>query len=235
MSPSSIPTDLAVLLVAITLPATLYSAAMVNRILFSFVVVNGLFLGTGCLLTAVFFLARAGMAHSTVASVAANLLLMGAPLTGTYPFSYCFIVQRHSGQPLIERAHTAALVNAGLIFLTFLVSLPGMLLSTDRAWITLHGWLVLVCALFTLILGLDVWFQTLRTRVNLGVVWGGESVEVQSLLQQRVSKQYCLEELPLVVINNSSAAVATLAVRVCLSNRTFSARTHSWLRRSQDA
>ncbi|SLM40509.1 hypothetical protein LPUS_11327 [Lasallia pustulata] len=36
-------------------------------------------------------------------------------------------------------------------------------------------------------LGLDVWFQTLRARANLGVLWGSESAEMQSMLQQRFS------------------------------------------------
>ena len=55
---------------------------MVNKMLLSFLVVNVFFFGTGCLLVAVFFLARAGMAQPTVASVATNLLLMQTPLTG---------------------------------------------------------------------------------------------------------------------------------------------------------
>lgn len=93
-------------------------------------------------------------------------------------------------------ARTAALANAGLTFLTFFVSIPGLLLPNDRAWLKLYGWLVTICALFTLVLGLDIWFQTLKTRADLGLLWGRESVDVQSLLQQRVSKQCCVEDLP---------------------------------------
>lgn len=67
---------------------------MVNKMLSSFLVFNGLFLATGGLLIAVLFSTRAGMAHPTVASVAANLLLMRAPLTGTAPFD-TILLKKH--------------------------------------------------------------------------------------------------------------------------------------------
>lgn len=92
------------------------------------------------------------------------------------------------------------------------MSVSGVLLPTDSAWLKVHGWLVMICALFTLMLGLDVWFQTLRARANLGVLWGSESAEMQSMLQQRVSKQCCLEEFPWMITHCSSAAMATSAV-----------------------
>lgn len=81
----------------------------------------------------------------------------------------------------------AAAVNAVFVFVTFAISLPGVLVSNNRFWLKLQGWLIIVCAAFTLVLGLMVWYETLQTRAELNVVWGQESTAMQSLLQQAVS------------------------------------------------
>jgi hypothetical protein len=57
----------------------------------------------------------------------------------------------------------------------------------NRFWLKLQGWLIIVCAGFTLVLGLIIWYDTLQTRAELNVVWGQESTAMQSLLQQAVS------------------------------------------------
>ncbi|EHK97675.1 hypothetical protein M7I_6560 [Glarea lozoyensis 74030] len=41
-----------------------------------------------------------------------------------------------------------------------------------------------VCAIFTLVLGLDIWFETLKTRSNLAVIWSAQPADTQSLIQQ---------------------------------------------------
>lgn len=46
--------------------------------------------------------------------------------------------------------------------------------------------MVLVCILVTLVIGLEIWFSTLKTRSNLGVMWQKESPLIQKLLQDRV-------------------------------------------------
>ena len=46
--------------------------------------------------------------------------------------------------------------------------------------------MVVACGIVTLVIGLDIWFQTLRTRGNLQSHWVQESKETQSLLQQKV-------------------------------------------------
>ena len=61
-----------------------------------------------------------------------------------------------------------------------------MVLPGNRIWLKIHGWMVVVCAWFTLILGLIIWFDTLRTRSNLSTVWAQQTPQVQSLLQQKV-------------------------------------------------
>lgn len=96
----------------------------------------------------------------TVGNVAQNLLLDQCPLT-------------------------AGVVNSIFVFVTFLYSLPALFLPQNRGWLRAQGWLVVVCATFTLGLGLSVWVETLQTRKNLGIVWGRETPLVQSLLQQK--------------------------------------------------
>jgi hypothetical protein len=81
----------------------------------------------------------------------------------------------------------AGVVNAIFIFVTFLLSLPAMFLPTNRGWLRTQGWLVIVCATFTLGLGLAIWVETLETRRNLSNLWGRETPLIQSLLQQKVS------------------------------------------------
>ncbi|KKA18222.1 hypothetical protein T310_7832 [Rasamsonia emersonii CBS 393.64] len=79
----------------------------------------------------------------------------------------------------------AAIVNAIFVFVTFVISIPGLLMSDNRFWLKLQGWMILVCGTFTLVLGVIVWFETLRTRAELGTVWGQQTAAMQSLLQQR--------------------------------------------------
>jgi hypothetical protein len=82
-------------------------------------------------------------------------------------------------------------VNAIFVFATFVASLPALALPMNRGWLKIQGWGVVICSFFTLILGLVIWFDTLQTQKNLGVVWMKQSMEVQSLVQQRVS---CLKD-----------------------------------------
>ena len=73
-----------------------------------------------------------------------------------------------------------------MTFVTFLVSLPGAALSSNRIWLKITGALITLTALLTLIIGVDIWFSTLQTRANLGITWGQQSQLSQSLIQQKV-------------------------------------------------
>jgi hypothetical protein len=84
----------------------------------------------------------------------------------------------------------AGVVNAIFVFVTFLLSLPAMFLPTNRGWLRAQGWLVVLCATFTLGLGVAIWVETLQTRQRLNVLWGRETPLIQSLLQQKVSSLY---------------------------------------------
>lgn len=80
-----------------------------------------------------------------------------------------------------------AIANAVMIFVTFLISLPGIVIPTSRGWLKFFGYMVTICAIFTLILGLDVWFDTLKTRANLSPIWNLQPLTSQSLLQQELN------------------------------------------------
>jgi len=89
---------------------------------------------------------------------------------------------------LLGRFHlTGAIANAIMIFVTFLISLPAIAIPTTRGWLKLFGYMVTVCAVFSLVLGLDVWFDTLKTRANLSVTWNLQPLTSQSLLQQELN------------------------------------------------
>ena len=78
------------------------------------------------------------------------------------------------------------IANAAVVFVTFIVALVSYIAPLNRLWLRLHSWLVILSGMFTLILGLIIWFYTLKSRSNIGKIWTDESDEVRSLLQQRV-------------------------------------------------
>jgi len=134
-----------------------------DKVLATFVITDFLFLLTGVLLLAFPLVTESQMTTApTVNSVARNLLLMRCPLT-------------------------AAIANSVMIFVTFLVSLPAIVMPMTRGWLKIHGYMVLICAIFTLVLGLDTWFDTLKTRSNLLGVWASQPASTQSLLQQELN------------------------------------------------
>jgi len=126
-----------------------------------YLVVDFLFLACGGLLIGFSLVSeQQEKATPTVQNVAYNLLLTECPLT-------------------------AGVINAIFVFVTFLVSLPALALPSNRTFLKIQGWGVVFCAFFTLVLGLFIWFDTLQTRKNLSLIWGTQSMQVQSLLQQK--------------------------------------------------
>lgn len=135
---------------------------MPNKLMLAFIGFDFLFAGCGGLLLGFSLMSEAAMREQqTVANVTQNLLLGQCPLT-------------------------AGVVNAIFVFATFLISLPALFLPTNRGWLRAQGWLVVICATFTLSLGVAIWVETLQTRRNLSALWGRESPQIQSLLQQKV-------------------------------------------------
>ncbi|KAI9661236.1 MAG: phospholipid scramblase 1 [Bathelium mastoideum] len=134
---------------------------MANKIMITFVGTNFLFLVGGALLVAFAVVSRNDMDRKTTeANVANNLLLHYSPITGT-------------------------LINAIFVFATFLTALPAFILPLNRVFLKLHGWLVVICATFTMIVGLILWFDTLKTKSRLNTIWGEQPASEQSLLQMK--------------------------------------------------
>ncbi|MCJ1260445.1 phospholipid scramblase 1 [Lobaria immixta] len=136
---------------------------MLDKVLIAFLVADFLFVGTGGLLIGIVFATKSNRSHPrTTDDVASNLLLMRTPLDG-------------------------ALFNAGLVFFTFAVSLPALILPSNRTWLKLHGWLTAACGIVTLAIGLDIWFSTLQTRSTLAVLWSQQTKNDLSVLQKKFS------------------------------------------------
>ncbi|KAF2027503.1 tetraspanin [Setomelanomma holmii] len=134
---------------------------MPTKLMMVFVGMDFLFAGCGGLLLGFSLMSEQSLRNTpTVSNVTQNLLLGQCPLT-------------------------AGVVNAIFVFVTFLLSLPALFLPTNRGWLRAQGWLVVICATFTLGLGIAIWIETLQIRKNLSVLWGRESPLIQSLLQQK--------------------------------------------------
>ncbi|KAL5118978.1 hypothetical protein ACEQ8H_003107 [Pleosporales sp. CAS-2024a] len=134
---------------------------MPTKLMMVFVAMDFLFAGCGGLVLGFSLISEQSLRNApTVNNVAQNLLLGQCPLT-------------------------AGVVNAIFIFVTFLLSLPALFLPTNRGWLRLQGWLVVICAIYTLSVGLAIWIETLQTRRNLSFMWGREKPMSQSLLQQK--------------------------------------------------
>lgn len=134
---------------------------MPNKLMLAFIGFDFLFAGCGGLILGFSLMSEAAMREEqTVKNVTQNLLLGQCPLT-------------------------AGVVNAIFVFATFLLSLPALFLPTNRGWLRAQGWFVVVCATFTLGLGVAIWVETLQTRQNLSALWGRETPQIQSLLQQK--------------------------------------------------
>lgn len=80
----------------------------------------------------------------------------------------------------------AAIGNAVMVFFTFLMTIPAIVMPMTRGWLKFGGYLTVVCAIFTMVIGLDIWFETLKSRKNLSTIWNRQPASTQSLLQQKV-------------------------------------------------
>ncbi|EGS22810.1 uncharacterized protein CTHT_0012850 [Thermochaetoides thermophila DSM 1495] len=81
---------------------------------------------------------------------------------------------------------TAGIVNSVFIFVTFITTLPGLALGS-RPWIKIGGYLTIVCAIFTMILGLYLWIMTLKTRASFAKVFAVQPDDIKSLMQTTFS------------------------------------------------
>lgn len=126
----------------------------------------------------------------------ANLLFMGA---GILELTFALLFQaRKDNTPttgeeavrslLYERFPiTVAIVNAALIFATAIFAiLPALLMPTARRWLKFAGYGVVICALYTLCVGLYLWIMTLTLGDDFTEVYLNQTPDVQALMQTSV-------------------------------------------------
>lgn len=178
---------------------------MRDNILLTYIVMDILYVVSGGLLL-IFALTTQAEIKGTpeLATIARNLLLDECPLTGS-------------------------IVNAVFIFVGFVVSLPAMVIPTTRGWLKFHGYFVTFCALFTMILGLTLWFETLKTRNNLFNIWNRQPAATQSLLQESlVCCGYFNSTTPPFVVDSVCPTAAIAATQIgCVTP--FSSYSNSFL------
>lgn len=127
----------------------------------SFIVTEALFVGTGIMIAIATVLWMNEMKNAPTTDSVARLVLISH-----FPMQ-------------------ALLANAAIILVTFLLCIPALIIPTSRTSLKIHGWFIVICAVFTLILGINEWLQTLTIRANLRTVWGEQPDKVQSLVQQK--------------------------------------------------
>jgi len=76
----------------------------------------------------------------------------------------------------------AGIANAIMIFVAFLVTVPGIFTPT-RGWLKASGFLVTACAVFTMCLGVYLWVLTLRTKADFAQIWWEQAPDIQNLMQ----------------------------------------------------
>ncbi|CAL3971928.1 hypothetical protein PZA11_005172 [Diplocarpon coronariae] len=132
-----------------------------DNILLTYLGIDALFLATGGLLMIFALVTKTEIAENPTAdNVARDLLFDMCPLN-------------------------AAIANAVMVFFTFLMTVPAIVLPMTRGWLKVSGYMMVVCALFTMIIGLDIWFETLKTRENLFAIWKRQPASTQSLIQSQ--------------------------------------------------
>ncbi|SPO00020.1 probable Pls1 tetraspanin [Cephalotrichum gorgonifer] len=124
-------------------------------------------------------------------TVAADLLFLAA---GAAMLGFCLIVRnvmdetpaegRQAARNLLYQKFPleAGIVNAIFIFITFVVTLPG-LLTPARSWLKLSGILVTICGIFTMCMGVFLWVLTLRAGDDFFTIWMAQEPGVQDLMQ----------------------------------------------------
>jgi hypothetical protein len=178
---------------------------MVNPVLTSFLISDFLFLSTGVLLiVAPIIWENEALKPPTIESVGRLLLLQNCPLN-------------------------VVIANGALVLAAFCISLPALAKPTSRVWLKIHSWMIVIALVFTLVLGLHEWIQTLATRANLGTMWGNQSNDTQSLLQQKFKCcGYINSTTPLYVQDSiCSSDIMAASMDGCVT--AFSSYAEQWL------
>jgi len=164
---------------------------MRDNILMTYIAVDFLFLLGGGILIIFAFVTKAEITTTkTLDNVARDLLFDMCPLN-------------------------AAIGNAVMVFFTFLMTVPAIVMPMTRGWLKFAGYLIVVCGVFTMVIGLDIWFETLKSRKNLSEIWNAQSSSTQSLLQQKFDCcGYANSTSPPFVVDNTCPNAAAAAAQV---------------------
>ncbi|KAI3397348.1 hypothetical protein diail_11006 [Diaporthe ilicicola] len=132
---------------------------MVNKVLGAYVAADFLFVATGAILVGFSVIVQNIMFETPTEGGEAvrNLLYQQFPLT-------------------------AGIVNGVMVFVTFAFTLPAIAIPT-RGWLKLSGYMLVVNAIFSVVLGLYLWILTLQTKEALSPLWNQQTPHVQDLMQ----------------------------------------------------
>lgn len=115
--------------------------------------------------------------------------VMGAIMMGfsVIVLQTCFDPPKDGGEAARDLLYqrfplTAGIANAAFTLFIFLLTLPAIV-TPARGWLKFAGYLVVADAIFTLIIGLDLWIITLRTKQTFFEIWTTQPANVQDLLQ----------------------------------------------------
>ncbi|EWY79835.1 hypothetical protein FOYG_17012 [Fusarium oxysporum NRRL 32931] len=132
---------------------------MVNAVFLTAVIADILFLGSGIL--------------ELVFSLVVRSQMNDAPFDGE-DATRKLLYQRF---PL-----TAGIVNAVFILVTFATTLPGLVMPA-RSILKVSGYMVTLCAIFTMCVGVFLWVMTLKIQEQFFNIYIAQEPEIQSLIQ----------------------------------------------------
>ncbi|KAI8632958.1 tetraspanin [Xylariaceae sp. FL1651] len=132
---------------------------MVNKVLAAFMAIDGLFAATGALILGF--------------SVIVQKTCFDPPVDGN-----------EAARDLLYQQFpfAAGIGNSIITFIAFACTLPA-LATNSRSWLKVAAFLIVVDALFTLIIGLDLWIFTLRIKDTFSKIWLAQTPQVQGLIQ----------------------------------------------------
>jgi hypothetical protein len=117
---------------------------------------------------------------------------------GVIMLSFCIIVPKQdkhmptAGDQAVRQMlfegfpFTAGIVNSVLIFVTFFITILGVA-TPQRRWLIVVTYMTTICGVFSLVIGLVLWGQTLQTKEDLEPMYLGLSSQVQDLIQTSFS------------------------------------------------
>lgn len=132
---------------------------MPNKVLATYIAVDAVFVATGAIMLAFCLVVQNVMFETPIQGdqAARDLLYQRFPLT-------------------------AGIVNSVFIFVTFLATIPGVIMPT-RGWLKLGVYMTTVSALFSMIIGLYLWILTLKTKEDFFQLWITQSDAARDLMQ----------------------------------------------------